>query len=313
MEKLRADTLALAPPSVRYSTAKGTFNDYVSKALSGDSEAALKLTDAADAFLESSLKSSVTRTDYIRDRMLADIKLSSVLETGEAQVSVQEAIASASNAAVSELRRVNDNLTGFAGDLASILRGGYGGASRDQANVVANSFAKMQADFDAYFKASTGWAAVGNTYTDAAFGGASFKKLDNNIAQFTGATGTIDYIRAGESLLDVANRIPELRALWEKQYGINLPALAVGTNYVPKDMPAMLHEGEAVVPKKFNPWVNTSSSNSSSDLVDEIRALRTEVQMLRAEARATAVNTGKTARVLDDVTQGGDAIKTVTA
>ena len=32
-----------------------------------------------------------------------------------------------------------------------------------------------------------------------------------------------------------------------------IPKLATGTNYVPKDMIAMLHEGEAVVPKKYNP------------------------------------------------------------
>lgn len=39
-----------------------------------------------------------------------------------------------------------------------------------------------------------------------------------------------------------------------------LASLDVGTNYVPRDMPAMLHEGEAVVPKEFNPAAGGGSS-----------------------------------------------------
>lgn len=35
-----------------------------------------------------------------------------------------------------------------------------------------------------------------------------------------------------------------------------IPYLNVGTNYVPEDTMAMIHKGEAVIPKKFNPYAN---------------------------------------------------------
>lgn len=41
-----------------------------------------------------------------------------------------------------------------------------------------------------------------------------------------------------------------------------IPKLATGTNYVPKDTLAMIHEGEAVVPKKFNPYANGINSKT---------------------------------------------------
>lgn len=90
------------------------------------------------------------------------------------------------------------------------------------------------------------------------------------------------------------------------------PSYDIGTNYVPKDMLANIHEGEMIIPKRFNP--STSGlQQDNSELIEELQALRAEVSMLRAEARATAVNTSKTARILDDVTQGGDTLKTEVA
>lgn len=47
--------------------------------------------------------------------------------------------------------------------------------------------------------------------------------------------------------------------------GINfheIPMLNVGTNYVPEDTLAMIHKGEAVVPKKFNPYANGINANT---------------------------------------------------
>ena len=88
-------------------------------------------------------------------------------------------------------------------------------------------------------------------------------------------------------------------------YGI--PKFAVGTNYIPNDMVAMLHEGEAVVPKAYNP---AAGGDSNSALLDEMRAMRAEIAALRASAADTADNTKRTASTLVNVTRGGEAMQT---
>ena len=70
-------------------------------------------------------------------------------------------------------------------------------------------------------------------------------------------------------------------------------------------------ELEATGPSRiYNASQTAAMLGGGGAVADEIRALREEVAMLRYEARATAVNTAKTTRMLDDVTQRGTAIRT---
>ena len=46
-----------------------------------------------------------------------------------------------------------------------------------------------------------------------------------------------------------------------------LTGYATGTNYIPHDQIALLHEGEAVVPKKYNPAANTAEMQSMADQI----------------------------------------------
>lgn len=82
---------------------------------------------------------------------------------------------------------------------------------------------------------------------------------------------------------------------WALSHG--LPAFDVGTNMVPRDMVAKIHEGEAIIPKAYNPAAGGVSGNARLESL--VEGLTKEVQRLQAivddgnksnERIATAVN-----------------------
>ncbi len=78
----------------------------------------------------------------------------------------------------------------------------------------------------------------------------------------------------------------------------NLPAFAQGTNYVPYDMPAYIHEGERIFPKADNEELMKSvKGNNNAELIAEIRTLNNKVASLeRTVAQGAAVNAQATDR-----------------
>lgn len=78
----------------------------------------------------------------------------------------------------------------------------------------------------------------------------------------------------------------------------NLPAFAAGTNYVPYDMPAYIHEGERIFPKADNEELMKSiKGNNNAELIAEIRILNNKVASLeRTVAQGAAVNAQATDR-----------------
>lgn len=97
-----------------------------------------------------------------------------------------------------------------------------------------------------------------------------------------------------------------------KNYGAGfansfVPSFAVGTNYVPSDGLAMIHQGERIIPAADNQQLMQNSVN----MVQAIRDLRTDVTNLNIAMQTAAVNTGKTAKSLDNIERGGVIISDI--
>jgi hypothetical protein len=157
-----------------------------------------------------------------------------------------------------------------------------------------------------------------------------FAQSDTIAAQLEAEAGAMNYQAESLALLDsidvslleldtntailknaidggAANTAAGLRAIVTQLGGV--PSFDVGTNYVPQDMFARVHQGEAIVPRAFNPAA-MSQGGATAEMVQELRALRTELAGLRSEAAATAGHTSKTARLLDRAMPDGDALAT---
>ena len=142
----------------------------------------------------------------------------------------------------------------------------------------------------------------GSSGTAYSWAGMSKSDIERTLSLSPNTAHSTDYVASVYATLVKDNAAQD----WLDKYRSylhykNVPGFAVGTNYVPQDMFAQIHEGEAIIPAPFNPERYSKASGNDA-LVAEIKALRAEVESLRksneAGQNAIAANTGKTARVL---------------
>lgn len=104
------------------------------------------------------------------------------------------------------------------------------------------------------------------------------------------------------------------QAAWTASGLTGLPAFDVGTNYVPRDMIAQIHEGEAIVPKAYNPAANGGEVDSRNNRLESlVEGLTAEVKRLQSIVNDGNTHARRTAETLDNVTEGGSAMRTVAA
>lgn len=74
--------------------------------------------------------------------------------------------------------------------------------------------------------------------------------------------------------------IPKLKVTIPK-----IPKLATGTNFIPKEGLYHLHQGEAVVPKKYNPEADNrnANNNSNSEIINFTNELKVNGRVFARE------------------------------
>jgi hypothetical protein len=109
--------------------------------------------------------------------------------------------------------------------------------------------------------------------------------------------------RYGYKLLDPSSSDPKTR------YS-QLPGFDLGINRVPYDMPAMIHEDEAVIPARFNPFnpgAQSPLSGGNGKLESLVEALTRQNGRLEKRLESIESNTRRSHDLMDRVTEGGNA------
>lgn len=143
-------------------------------------------------------------------------------------------------------------------------------------------------------------------------------EIDGTLAAIESASASAEKVISDAIYATGTSNLAGLRAVIAAIQGKTVPAFATGglhtggLRLVGENGPEL----EATGPSRIYNAQQTRSLLTGADntaLVAELRALRAEVADLRAEARATAVSSGKTSRLLERVTQNGEAMQTVAA
>lgn len=93
-----------------------------------------------------------------------------------------------------------------------------------------------------------------------------------------------------------------------KKLGFQLPSFAVGTEYVPYDMVAKVHQGERIVTAQDNQRSNDTDNKSYQEMIDEVKMLRSVVNQLVIPTLEIEKNSRSTRNMIANSTEDGSRL-----
>ena len=311
----RANTLANLTAQLGITTNQTTIDlqnqVYAQQDLQTASAAAAQTITDAVAAINSNLTAAQTATNTA---------LSNVASAIAAQRTIKEAAVSAAQAQVNAITSVFDALQSNIKDLAptsaaagnawidAAIRSGGTSDQKGLADAVAAARGGLA---NSNFSSATDAARANQMLVNklGILSGMAGGQISNAQAQLTAAQSAVTALDAllqsaqdqvsalrGTGTLSVTDAISamQLSVVAELQA---FKATQSGTNWVPQDMLAQIHQGGAIIPAPFNPAKYGRDSGNDA-LVTEIKALREEVKYLRETAERGNENTQRAADTL---------------
>ena len=231
------------------------------------------LGPALQTLSESSTDMFSTFEDYARDYLKTSIGIAQLSTKTDSQLSAAEQtvenlknqIELEENWYKDEIKTLEDQLDALLGLNKSILS-------------LSDAISAFKA---AQTAAGTGSSGTGNTGTSA-YDYYVAKAQQLNSTAYEGSTSwTVDKVIEAFAK---AGYTPMTHWLaWGKAEGLPMPSYAVGTDYVPYDMVAQIHQGERIVPAEYN-----RNDATNEEIVAELKQLRAQVAAMVSHSRKSA-------------------------
>lgn len=180
------------------------------------------------------------------------IEVNETLGPNKLNISQLQAIANNSAIAAEGLGALDAKAQAIAESISSALNTMTASLAEGIGNALSGLDGAMDGAFTAVFSALANLAiTVGKIAIGVAVGIEGIKKALESLNPYVAFVAGVALIALGTVARNALSGAAS--------GGGKAPRLATGTNYFPQDGLAYLHQGEAVIPKKFNPYVNSDA------------------------------------------------------
>jgi hypothetical protein len=282
-ESLLTGDKSVLTPGEKYLQTKSTFETTRALALTGDTEAIKNLPNASNAFLDASRTMFASSDQYTQDFNTVTAAVDSITEFSQGMLTEAQQQLDIAKGSYSELEKINFNTQLSSEALKTMVTELQAAkAARDAApsSSIAATTATVapvlastsQPTATPYVDITSNYKAGGTTGSD------NLLKAQNDIATwFTGSN-----------------------------WYMTTETAATGSNFIPKDMPLYVHQGERIMPaadnKELMKMVNEYSGGGNGELYQEVCRLTKQVEQLtKVVADGAIMNAQATDRNTDEL------------